>query len=176
MNQSWGGGTREREKNPKPVAASPQDSRLLSEIQEQQNLLKTYEVMESEESDEEENYCSIELTPSLFTSAVDNAYQLMHDFSKPLLNMMKTAGWDLDAAANAIETAVVYTRTHKKLAYFFDPKVKVFQVKKGSEFSDIHMDSVVKSIILDEGSHSITELFEILFASSFRSSNSHRQL
>ena len=34
-----------REKNPKPVAASPQDARLLSEIQEQQNLLKTYEVM-----------------------------------------------------------------------------------------------------------------------------------
>jgi len=38
-----------------------------------------------------------------------------------------------------------------RLAYSFDPKVKVFQVKKGSEFSDIHMDSVVKNIILDEG-------------------------
>ncbi|KAL6883374.1 hypothetical protein ACP4OV_010788 [Aristida adscensionis] len=299
-----------REKHPKPVAASPQDSRLLSEIQEQQNLLKTYEVMvkkfqsqiqtrdteitsiqqqideaklrksklekklkqrgllnkESEESDEEENYFSIELTPSLFTSAVDNAYQSIHDFSKPMINMMKAAGWDLDAAANAIEPDVVYARrAHKKyafesyicqrmfsgfqeesfsvkdsnisvsseaffhqflavramdpldvlsqnpdsifgkfcrskylllvhpkmegsffgnmdqrnyvmsgghprtpfyqaflklaksiwllhrLAYSFDPKVKVFQVKKGSEFSDIHMESVVKNIILDEG-------------------------
>jgi hypothetical protein len=132
-----------REKHPKPVAASPQDSRLLSEIQEQQNLLKTYEVMvkkfqsqiqtrdteithlqqqideaklrksklekklkqrgllnkESEESDEEENYFSIELTPSLFASSVDSAYQSIHDFSKPLINMMKAAGWDLDGAA-----------------------------------------------------------------------------
>ncbi|XP_047091389.1 protein GRAVITROPIC IN THE LIGHT 1-like [Lolium rigidum] len=299
-----------REKNPKPIAASPQDSRLLSEIQEQQNLLKTYEVMvkkfqsqiqnrdteithlqqqideakhrksklekklkqrgllnkESEESDEEENYFSIELTPSLFTSAADNSYQSIHDFSKPLINMMKAAGWDLDAAANAIEPDVVYARrAHKKyafesyicqrmfsgfheesfsvkdatatvsneaffhqflavramdpldvlsqnpdsvfgkfcrskylllvhpkmegsffgnmdqrnyvmsgghprtpfyqaflklaksiwllhrLAYSFDPKVRVFQVKKGSEFSEIHMESVVKNIVLDEG-------------------------
>jgi hypothetical protein len=299
-----------REKHPKPVAASPQDSRLLSEIQEQQNLLKTYEVMvkkfqsqiqtrdteithlqqqideaklrksklekklkqrgllnkESEESDEEENYFSIELTPSLFASSVDSAYQSIHDFSKPLINMMKAAGWDLDGAANAIEPGVVYTRrAHKKfafesyvcqrmfsgfqeesfsikdsnisgsneaffhqflavramdpldvlsqnpdsvfgkfcrskylllvhpkmegsffgnmdqrnyvmsgghprtpfyqaflklaksiwllhrLAYSFDPKAKVFQVKKGSEFSEIHMESVVKNIIIEEG-------------------------
>ncbi|XP_047081281.1 protein GRAVITROPIC IN THE LIGHT 1-like [Lolium rigidum] len=298
-----------REKNPKPVAASPQDSRLLNEIQEQQNLLKTYEVMvkkfqsqiqnrdteithlqqqtdeakhrksklekklkqrgllnkESEESDEEENYFSVELTPSLFTSTADNAYQSIHDFSKPLINMMKAAGWDLDAAADAIEPDVVYSRrAHKKyafesyicqrmfsgfheesfsikaanatvsneaffhqflavramdpldvlsqnpdsvfgkfcrskylllvhpkmegsffgnmdqrnyvmsgghprtpfyqaflklaksiwllhrLAYSFDPKVRVFQVKKGSEFSEIHMESVVKNIVLDE--------------------------
>ncbi|VAI45485.1 unnamed protein product [Triticum turgidum subsp. durum] len=151
-----------RERNPKPVAASPQDSRLLSEIQEQQNLLKTYEVMvkkfqsqiqnrdteiihlqqqtdeakhrktklekklkqrgllnkESEESDEEESYFSVELTPSLFTSTADNAYQSIHEFSKPLINMMKAAGWDLDAAANAIEPDVVYTRrAHKKYAF-----------------------------------------------------------
>uniref|UniRef100_A0ACD5Z8L5 Uncharacterized protein n=1 Tax=Avena sativa TaxID=4498 RepID=A0ACD5Z8L5_AVESA len=295
-----------REKNPKPVAASPQDSCLLSEIQEQQNLLKTYEVMVkkfqsqiqnrdteithlqqqtdeakhrksklekklkqrgllNKESDEEENYFSIELTPSLFTSTAENAYQSIHDFSKPLINMMKAAGWDLDAAADAIEPDVVYTRrAHKKyafesyicqrmfsgfheesfsikaasaavsneaffhqflavramdpldvlsqnpdsvfgkfcrskylllvhpkmegsffgnmdqrnyvmsgghprtpfyqaflklaksiwllhrLAYSFDPKVRVFQVKKGSEFSEIHMESVVKDIVLDE--------------------------
>ncbi len=34
-----------RENNPKSVCASPQDSRLAAEIQEQQSLLKTYEVM-----------------------------------------------------------------------------------------------------------------------------------
>lgn len=34
-----------REHNPKPVCVSPQDSRLAAEIQEQQSLLKTYEVM-----------------------------------------------------------------------------------------------------------------------------------
>jgi hypothetical protein len=38
-----------------------------------------------------------------------------------------------------------------RLAYSFDPKVRVFQVKKGSEFSEIHMESVVKNIVLDEG-------------------------
>jgi hypothetical protein len=37
------------------------------------------------------------------------------------------------------------------LAYSFDPKAKVFQVKKGSEFSEIHMESVVKNIIIEEG-------------------------
>ena len=221
---------------------------------------------ESEESDEEEKYFSIELTPSLFTSAVDNAYQSIHEFSKPLINMMKAAGWDLDGAANAIEPSVVYARrAHKKfafesyicqrmfsgfqeescsiqdsnisvsneaffhqflavramdpldvlsqnpdsvfgkfctskylllvhpkmegsffgnmdqrnyvmsgghprtpfyqaflklaksiwllhrLAYSFDPKAKVFQVKKGSKFSEIHMESVVKNIVIEEG-------------------------
>ncbi|KAL5055385.1 hypothetical protein RYX36_036067 [Vicia faba] len=34
-----------RENNPKRVCVSPQDSRLAAEIQEQQSLLKTYEVM-----------------------------------------------------------------------------------------------------------------------------------
>ena len=37
-----------------------------------------------------------------------------------------------------------------RLAHSFDPKAKVFQVKKGSEFSDIHMESVVKDIILED--------------------------
>ncbi|KAJ6309516.1 hypothetical protein OIU77_015307 [Salix suchowensis] len=34
-----------RENNPKPICVSPHDSRLAAEIQEQQSLLKTYEVM-----------------------------------------------------------------------------------------------------------------------------------
>nr|XP_018677314.1 PREDICTED: IRK-interacting protein-like isoform X1 [Musa acuminata subsp. malaccensis] len=298
-----------RDKNPKLTSASPKDSRLLAEIQEQQNLLKTYEVMvkkfqsqiqtrdseivqmqkqiqesgqrkmklekklkqrgllpkESEAFEEENSFFSIELTPSLFSSAVDTAYKSIHDFSKPLINMMKMARWDLDAAANAIESAVVYAkRAHKKyafeshicqkmfsgfqenfsmepsnltashegffhqflairamdpldvlsqnpdsvfgkfsrkkyllvvhpkmeasffgnldqrnyvmsgghprtpfyqaflklaksvwllhrLAYSFDPKVEVFQVKKGIEFSEVYMESVVKNIILEEG-------------------------
>ncbi|CAL9065551.1 unnamed protein product, partial [Musa banksii] len=299
-----------RDKNPKLTSASPKDSRLLAEIQEQQNLLKTYEVMvkkfqsqiqtrdseivqmrkqiqesgqrkmklekklkqrgllpkESEAFEEENSFFSIELTPSLFSSAVDTAYKSIHDFSKPLINMMKMARWDLDAAANAIESAVVYAkRAHKKyafeshicqkmfsgfqeenfsmepsnltashegffhqflairamdpldvlsqnpdsvfgkfsrkkyllvvhpkmeasffgnldqrnyvmsgghprtpfyqaflklaksvwllhrLAYSFYPKVEVFQVKKGIEFSEVYMESVVRNIILEEG-------------------------
>lgn len=298
-----------REHNPKSVCASPQDSRLAAEIQEQQSLLKTYEVMvkkfqseiqnkdseinqlqqqieeacqrrgkleknlklrglstkESESSTDENGFFPIDLTPDLFTSAVEAAFKAIHDFSKPLINMMKAAGWDLDAAANSIEPNVVYAkRAHKKyafeshicqrmfsgfqqesfaikldnltvttdgffnqflalremdpldvlgqnpdsifgkfcrskylvvvhpkmeasffgnldqrnyvmggghprtpfyqaflklaksiwllhrLAYSFEPNVKVFQVKRGSEFSEVYMDSVVKNLIMDE--------------------------
>lgn len=299
-----------RDNNPRPTSTSPQDSRLAAEIQEQQSLLKTYEVMvkkfqsqiqtrdseivnlhqqiqestqrksklekklkqrgllskEPEDFDEENNFFSVELSPNLFSSSVETAYKSIHDFSKPLINMMKAAGWDLDAAAQAIEPAAVYSkRAHKKyafeshicqkmfsgfqeesfsidagnvhvstesffhqflavramdpldilsqspdsvfgkfcrnkylmvvhqkmessffgnldqrnyvmdgghprtpfyqaflklaksiwllhrLAYSFDPKVRVFQVKGGTEFSEVYMESVVKNIILGEG-------------------------
>ncbi|KAL5571561.1 hypothetical protein UlMin_021158 [Ulmus minor] len=298
-----------RENNPKPVCISPQDSRLAAEIQEQQSLLKTYEVMvkkfqseiqnkdseilqlqqlieeanqkrakleknlklrgmytkESEGSAVENGFFHVDLTPELFTSFVEATFKAIHDFSKPLINMMKAAGWDLDAAANSIEPNVVYAkRAHKKYAFeshicqqmfsgfqqetfgikaddltltkesffnqflalremdpldmlgqnpdsifgkfcrgkylvvvhpkmeasffgnldqrnyvmggghprtpfyqaflklaksvwllhrlanSFDPSVKVFQVKRGSEFSEVYMDSVVKNLIMDE--------------------------
>lgn len=298
-----------RENNPKPACISPQDSRLAAEIQEQQSLLKTYEVMvkkfqseiqnkdseihqlqqhiedanqkrvkleknlklrglstkESEGSGDENGFFPVDLTPDLFTQAVEAAYKAIHDFSKPLINMMKAAGWDLDAAANSIEPNVVYAkRAHKKyafeshicqrmftgfqqedfsvksenlivnkesffhqflalreidpldvlgqnpdsnfgkfcrskylavlhpkmeasffgnldqrnfvmggghprtpfyqaflklaksiwllhrLAYSFEPNVKVFQVNKGSEFSEVYMESVIKNLIIDE--------------------------
>ncbi|KAK4267785.1 hypothetical protein QN277_024520 [Acacia crassicarpa] len=295
-----------RENNPKPVCVSPQDSRLAAEIQEQQSLLKTYEVMvkkfqseiqnkDSEihqlqqqieeasqkrakleknlklrglltkDSEDENRFFPVDLTPDLFISAADAASKAIHDFSKPLINMMKAAGWDLDAAAHSIESNVIYTkRAHKKyafesyicqrmfsgfeqesfgvksdnltvskesffhqflssretdpldmlgqnpdsifgkfcrskylvvvhpkmeasffgnldqrnflvggghprtafyqaflklakaiwllhrLAYSFEPNVKVFQVKAGSEFSDIYMESVLKDLVMDE--------------------------
>lgn len=298
-----------RENNPKPACISPQDSRLAAEIQEQQSLLKTYEVMvkkfqseiqnkdseihqlqqhiedanqkrvkleknlklrglstkESEGSGDENGFFPVDLTPDLFTQAVEAAYKAIHDFSKPLINMMKAAGWDLDSAANSIEPNVVYAkRAHKKyafeshicqrmftgfqqedfsvksenlivnkesffhqflalreidpldvlgqnpdsnfgkfcrskylavlhpkmetsffgnldqrnfvmggghprtpfyqaflklakliwllhrLAYSFEPNVKVFQVHKGSEFSEVYMESVIKNLIIDE--------------------------
>ncbi|KAK9202473.1 hypothetical protein WN944_017684 [Citrus x changshan-huyou] len=298
-----------RENNPKPACISPQDSRLAAEIQEQQSLLKTYEVMvkkfqseiqnkdseihqlqqhiedanqkrvkleknlklrglstkESEGSGDENGFFPVDLTPDLFTQAVEAAYKAIHDFSKPLINMMKAAGWDLDSAANSIEPNVVYAkRAHKKyafeshicqrmftgfqqedfsvksenlivnkesffhqflalreidpldvlgqnpdsnfgkfcrskylavlhpkmeasffgnldqrnfvmggghprtpfyqaflklakliwllhrLAYSFEPNVKVFQVNKGSEFSEVYMESVIKNLIIDE--------------------------
>ncbi|KAJ7007491.1 protein GRAVITROPIC IN THE LIGHT 1 [Populus alba x Populus x berolinensis] len=151
-----------RENNPKPICVSPQDSRLAAEIQEQQSLLKTYEVMvkkfqseiqnkdseilqlqqmieeanqkrakleknlklrglstkESEGSGDESGFYSVDLTPDLFISVVETAFKAIHDFSKPLINMMKAAGWDLDAAANSIESNVVYAkRAHKKYAF-----------------------------------------------------------
>ncbi|WZY82400.1 hypothetical protein YC2023_028784 [Brassica napus] len=291
-----------RENNPKPVCVSPKDSRLAAEIQEQQSLLKTYEVMvkkfqseiqnkDSEithmlEKIEEANQKRLkleknlklrgmsstnessgdlqfpDLTIALFESTYEAASKAVHDFSKPLINMMKAAGWDLDSAAESIEPDVVYAkRPHKKyafesyicqrmfsgfqqdtfsldadddtetfftqflalkdmdpldalatnphsnfgkfckskylilihpkmeasffgnldqreyvtggghprtafyqaflklaksiwllhrLAYSFDPAAKIFQVKKGSEFSDSYMESVLKNIVVDE--------------------------
>ncbi|CAI9781594.1 unnamed protein product [Fraxinus pennsylvanica] len=151
-----------REHNPKPVCVSPQDSRLAAEIQEQQSLLKTYEVMvkkfqseiqnkdsevlqlhqkiqeasqkrvkleknlklrgmstkEFKDGVDEDGIFSLDLSPDLFKSAVEAAYKSIHDFSKPLINMMKAAGWDLDAAANSIEPDIVYAkRAHKKYAF-----------------------------------------------------------
>lgn len=151
-----------RENNPKPLCVSPQDSRLAAEIQEQQSLLKTYEVMvkkfqseiqnkdseiqqmqqqieaanqkrekleknlkvrglstrDSEMPHEQNRFFSVDLTPDLFISSVEAAYKAIHDFSKPLINMMKAAKWDLDAAAQSIEPSVVYAkRAHKKYAF-----------------------------------------------------------
>lgn len=149
-----------RENNPKPVCVSPQDSRLAAEIQEQQSLLKTYEVMvkkfQSEIQNKDSEIVQLEqqiqeasqkrvkleknlklrglsskesegsggemgldsLSPDLFRSAVEAASRAIHDFSKPLINMMKAAGWDLDAAANSIEPSIVYAkRAHKKYAF-----------------------------------------------------------
>ncbi|KAK1304109.1 hypothetical protein QJS10_CPB11g00431 [Acorus calamus] len=299
-----------RDSNPRPAHASPQDSRLAAEIQEQQSILKAYEVMvkkfqsqienreteilqlqqkiqesnqkkmklekkikqrgllakESEDFEEENGYFSVELNPSLFSTIVDAAYKSIHDFSKPLMNMMKAAGWDLDAATRSIDPAVTYVkRAHKKyafesyicqrifggfneesfsvdagdlkvsnegffhqflairamdpldilsqspdslfgkfcrtkyllivhpnmegsffgnldqrnyvlngghprtpfyqafiklaktiwllhrLAYSFDPKVKVFQVRRGTDFSEVYMESVAKDVVFSEG-------------------------
>ncbi|CAA3032310.1 Hypothetical predicted protein [Olea europaea subsp. europaea] len=151
-----------REHNPKPVCVSPQDSRLAAEIQEQQSLLKTYEVMvkkfqseiqnkdseivqlhqkiqeasqkrvkleknlklrgmstkEFKDGVDEDGIFSLDLSADLFKSGVEAAYKSIHDFSKPLINMMKAAGWDLDAAANSIEPDIVYAkRAHKKYAF-----------------------------------------------------------
>ena len=141
-----------RENYPKPSASSPLDSRILAEIQEQQSLLKTYEVMVKKFQSRIQNRDSeitqlqrlineanqkksklekklkqrgiivkepeISLNHDLFIDAVKITYQSIHDFSKPMINMMKAAGWDLDAAADTIEPEVLYSkRAHKKYAF-----------------------------------------------------------
>ncbi|KAL5728275.1 hypothetical protein ACHQM5_001382 [Ranunculus cassubicifolius] len=180
-----------REKNPKPVSDSPRDSRLVAEIQEQQNLLKTYEVMvkkfqtqlqtkdseilqlqqlihesnqkrmklekklklrgvsdkaSSEEFEDKNDLFSMELTPELFTSSADATYKAIHDFSKPLINMMKASGWDLDAAANSIEPSVVYSRrSHKKYAFESLICQRMFSGFQQENFSVKSDDSLVVS-------------------------------
>nr|XP_027113020.1 protein GRAVITROPIC IN THE LIGHT 1-like [Coffea arabica] len=181
-----------REHNPKPVCVSPQDSRLAAEIQEQQSLLKTYEVMvkkfqseiqnkdseinqlqqqiqeanqkrvkleknlklrglsakESEGSGDENGVFSMDLTPDLIKSAVEAAYKAIHDFSKPLINMMKAAGWDLDAAANSLEPDVVYAkRAHKKYAFEAHICQRMFSGFQEESFS-LKLDNVT----MDKGS------------------------
>lgn len=170
-----------REHNPKPACVSPQDSRLAAEIQEQQNLLKTYEVMVKKFQSEIQNkdseilqlqqqiheanqkrvkleknlklrglsskegsangFISVDLTPELFKSTVECAYQAVHDFSKPVINMMKAAGWDLDAAAHSIESDVVYAkRAHKKYAFESNISHKMFSGFQDECFSLKHED------------------------------------
>ncbi|XP_077235478.1 protein GRAVITROPIC IN THE LIGHT 1-like [Tasmannia lanceolata] len=73
---------------------------------------------DSEDSEEENVLFSMDLTPSLFSAVVESTYKSIHDFSKPLINLMKAAGWDLDAAANSIQPSVLYAkRPHKKYAF-----------------------------------------------------------
>lgn len=178
-----------RDSNPKLTSASPQDSRLVAEIQEQQNLLKTYEVMvkkfqsqiqtkDSEilelqqqilesnqkkgklekklkqrglqakelEDFEENSFFSTELTPDLFSSAAEAAYKAIHDFSKPLINLMKAAGWDLDAAANAIQPAVVYAkRSHQKYAFESHICQRMFSGFEKESFSVEHEDLTISN-------------------------------
>ncbi|GLT51940.1 hypothetical protein SLA2020_253110 [Shorea laevis] len=178
-----------RENNPKPVCVSPQDSRLAAEIQEQQSLLKTYEVMvkkfqseiqnkdseilqlqqqieeadqkrvkleknlklrglstkESELSTGENGFFPVDLNSDLFTLAVEATFKAIHDFSKPLINMMKAAGWDLDAAANSIEPNVVYAkRAHKKYAFESHICQRMFSGFQHENFS-IKLDDITVS-------------------------------
>lgn len=80
--------------------------------------LRGLPVKEAEDFEDDNGFFSMELTPDIFSSAVEAASKAIHDFSKPLINMMKAAGWDLDAAADSIEPTVVYAkRAHKKYAF-----------------------------------------------------------
>ncbi|KAJ6972106.1 hypothetical protein NC653_032628 [Populus alba x Populus x berolinensis] len=76
--------------------------------------LRGLSTKESEGSGDENDFYSVDRTPELFTSAIETAFKTIHNFSKPLINMMKAAGWDLDVAANSIESNVVYAKgAHK---------------------------------------------------------------
>ncbi|KAF5744452.1 hypothetical protein HS088_TW07G00023 [Tripterygium wilfordii] len=53
-----------------------------------------------------------------FEESFNAASKSIHDFGKPLINLMKASGWDLDEAADSIVEGVVYAqRSHKKYAF-----------------------------------------------------------
>lgn len=93
---------------------------------------------------EQNGFFPVDLTPDLFTSAVEAASKAIHDFSKPLINMMKAAGWDLDAAAQSIGPRVVYAkRAHKKYAFESFICQRMFSGFQEESFSDEPGDFVV---------------------------------
>lgn len=58
------------------------------------------------------------LSTQLFVKAVQEASKEVHGFAKILMNLMKSAEWDLDSAANSIQPEIRYAkRTHKKFAF-----------------------------------------------------------
>ncbi|KAK9669080.1 hypothetical protein RND81_13G107700 [Saponaria officinalis] len=80
--------------------------------------LRGLSIKEPNISGEQKGFFSIDLTTYLIISAVEASYKAIHDFSKPLINMMIVAKWDLNAAADSIEPSFVYAkRAHKKYAF-----------------------------------------------------------
>lgn len=64
--------------------------------------------------------CTVDVSPTqrLLESTVLGASEAARSFTKLLMSLMKTAQWDLDAAANSIEPDINYVRrTHKKFAF-----------------------------------------------------------
>ncbi|XP_078181240.1 protein GRAVITROPIC IN THE LIGHT 1-like [Carex rostrata] len=64
------------------------------------------------------NLVNRELTPNLFAEAVSFASRSLHDFTKPLISLMRVSGWDLDSAVRCMYTETVFhERSHKKFAF-----------------------------------------------------------
>ncbi|KAH6765732.1 hypothetical protein C2S52_016715 [Perilla frutescens var. hirtella] len=72
----------------------------------------------SEEIEEREREKFAGLNHYSLESVVKAVGIAIHDFAKPLIALMKHSDWDLDQAANAIQSSVVYAkRSHKKFAF-----------------------------------------------------------
>ncbi|EEF44032.1 protein GRAVITROPIC IN THE LIGHT 1 [Ricinus communis] len=58
------------------------------------------------------------LNIAMFEDTFKMASKSIHDFAKPMISLMKASGWDLNLAANSIESGVVYfRRSDKKYAF-----------------------------------------------------------
>ncbi|KAE8714910.1 Glucose-6-phosphate/phosphate translocator 2 [Hibiscus syriacus] len=83
---------------------SPQITLMLAEIQEQQSLKKTYEIIIKKlESDVEVEGSEVDSLHKQFKDRL-----AFNNFVKLIIKEMELANWDLDAAAKAIESGVVF--------------------------------------------------------------------
>ncbi|KAJ0682508.1 putative protein gravitropic in the light 1 [Helianthus annuus] len=149
-----------RENNPRPTYISPQDSRLAAEIQEQQSLLKTYEVMylalrEMDPLD------SVGQNPdSDFGKFCRSKYILVvhPKMEASFFGNLDHRNYIMGGGHPRTPFYLAFLKLAKaiwllhRLAHSFDPEIKVFQVSKGSEFSEVYMDSVVKNFVVDDNS------------------------
>ncbi|XP_041996682.1 protein GRAVITROPIC IN THE LIGHT 1-like isoform X2 [Salvia splendens] len=72
----------------------------------------------AEETEEREREMFAGLNHHSLESLVRAVGKAIHDFAKPLIALMKHSDWDLDQAAYAIQSSVVYAkRSHKKYAF-----------------------------------------------------------
>ncbi|XP_042040638.1 protein GRAVITROPIC IN THE LIGHT 1-like isoform X2 [Salvia splendens] len=80
--------------------------------------LETKNTKLAEEIEEREREMFAGLNHHTLESLVRAVGKAIHDFAKPLIALMKHSDWDLDQAAYAIQSSVVYVkRSHKKYAF-----------------------------------------------------------
>ncbi|WCJ34973.1 hypothetical protein M5689_016249 [Euphorbia peplus] len=82
------------------------------------------------------------LNVGFFEDTFRRASKSIHDFAKPIIGLMKASGWDLDLAANSIESGVLYSkRSHKK--YIFEACIarKMFH---GISLGSYNVDDIMK--------------------------------
>ncbi|XP_020252792.1 uncharacterized protein LOC109830047 isoform X2 [Asparagus officinalis] len=86
-----------------------------------------------------------EWTPSVFFDAFKLTSKAIHDFTKPLISLMKASGWNLDQAADSIENQAIYTeRCHKKFAFEAYVSRVMFSRNRSEWFKLDHFDRVLR--------------------------------
>ncbi|XAR58847.1 hypothetical protein NMG60_11014408 [Bertholletia excelsa] len=87
---------------------------LIAELQDRE--LKNRKLVEELRQRERKNIEALKLYSTV--DIYEAASKAIHDFTKPLISLMKASGWDLDQSADSIQPAVNYSkRSHKKYAF-----------------------------------------------------------
>ncbi|GFP80535.1 hypothetical protein PHJA_000196900 [Phtheirospermum japonicum] len=90
----------------------------IARLRRARNELETRNKKLADEVREWERESFTGLHCSSFENAVKAVGKAIHDFSKPLISLMKLSDWDLDRAASAVQESVVYAkRSHKKYVF-----------------------------------------------------------